>query len=156
MADDARCSGARLALMWRRRAALGVLSAWGLVSLARLTRIIEPADTPPGAELAPLLDFLRAQIPPTDGYLFILPGEFGTDTGVGQRLRYELYPRAYDDVRASQDESSIRQLMQGERLRFIVVPDANQYPPTYWLRQPHDWLKRIDFDSARYLLEVVS
>ncbi|MCA1646470.1 MAG: hypothetical protein LC797_13775 [Chloroflexi bacterium] len=142
--------------MWRRRAALGVIGAWALVALARAPRLIEPAEAPPGVELAPLLDFLRVQIPPTDGYLFILPGEFGTDTGVGQRLRYELYPRPYDDVRAAPDESTIRQLTQVEGLRFIVVPDANGYPPTYWLRQPRDWLKRIDFDAARYLLQVVA
>jgi hypothetical protein len=142
--------------MWRRRAALGVLGAWGLVSLARASRLVEPAETPPGDALAPLLGFLKAQIPPTDGYLFVLPGELGTDSGVGQRLRYELYPRVYDDVRASQDESGIRQVVRDGGLRFIVVPDANQYPPTYWLRQPRDWLNRIDFDAERYLLQVVA
>jgi hypothetical protein len=142
--------------MWRRRAALAVIGAWGLVSLSRLTRLVEPAERPPGAELAPVLDFLRAQIPPTDGYLFVLPGEFGTDTGVGPRLRYELYPRPYDDVRASQDEPSIRELMHRAGLRFIVVADARQYAETYWLRQPRAWLKRIDFDAERYVLEVVS
>lgn len=103
-----------------------------------------------------MLDFLKAQIAPTDGYLFVLPGEFGSDTGVEKRLRYELYPRPYDDVRASQDEASIRQLMRGEGLRFIVVTDARQYEPTSWLRQPRDWLRRIDFDAQRYLLEVVA
>jgi len=142
--------------MWRRRAAFGLLGAWGLLSLARLTRLVEPAERPPGAELAPMLDFLKAQIAPTDGYLFVLPGEFGTDSGVEKRLRYELYPRPYDDVRASQDEASIRQLMRSEGLRFIVVPDARQYDPTSWLRQPRDWLQRIDFDADRYLLEVVA
>jgi hypothetical protein len=142
--------------MWRRRAALGVIGAWGLVSLARLTRLSAPAETPPGSELAPMLDFLRAHIPPADGYLFVLPGELGTDTGVEKRLRYELYPRPYDDVRASQDEASIRQLIGSEGLRFIVVADAGQYAPTSWLRQPRDWFKRIDFDTDRYLLEVLS
>jgi hypothetical protein len=142
--------------MWRRRAALGVIGAWGLVSLARVTRLVEPAEAPPGAELGPMLDFLRAQIAPIDGYLFVLPGEFGTDSGVEKRLRYELYPRPYDDVRASQDEASIRQLMRSEGLRFIVVADARQYAPTSWLRQPRDWLRRIDFDAQRYLLEVVT
>jgi hypothetical protein len=144
--------------MWRRRAAFGIIGAWGLVSLARLTRLVEPAETPPGVELGSMLDFLKAQIAPTDGYLFVLPGEFGsgTDTGVEKRLRYELYPRAYDDVRASQDEASIRQLMRSEGLRFVVVADARQYDPTSWLRQPRDWLKRIDFDTQRYLLEVVA
>lgn len=142
--------------MWRRRTAFGVIGAWGLVSLARLTRLVEPAETPPGAELGPLLDFVRAHIASSDGYLFVLPGEFGTDTGVEKRLRYELYPRPYDDVRASQDEASIRQLMRSEGLRFVVVADARQYEPTSWLRQPPDWLKRIDFDAQRYLLEVVA
>src|SRR5579859_5375286 len=116
--------------MWRRRAALGVVGAWGLLGLARLSRLIESPEPPPGADLGPMLDFLRAQIPPSDGYLFVLPGQFGADTGVGQRLRYELYPRPYDDVRAaSQDEASIRQLMSSAGLRFIVVADARQYPP---------------------------
>jgi hypothetical protein len=142
--------------MWRRRAAFGVIGAWALVSLTRLTRLVGPPDTPPGAELGPLLDFLRTHLKPTDGYLFVLPGEFGTDTGVEKRLRYELYPRPYDDVRASQDEASIRQLMRSEGLRYIVVADARQYGPTSWLRQPRDWLRRIDFDAQRYLLEVVT
>src|SRR6266851_1712620 len=142
--------------MWRRRRAFGVIGAWGLVGLARLTRLVEPAEAPPGAELGPLFDFFRAHIASSDGSLFVLPGEFGTDTGVEKRLRYELYPRPYDDVRASQDEASIRQLMRSERLRFIVVPDARQYDPTSWLRQPRAWLQRIDFDADRYLLEVVS
>ena len=144
--------------MWRRRAAFGIIGAWGLVSLARLTRLVEPAETPPGAELGPMLEFLRAQIAPTDGYLFVLPGELGsgTDTGVEKRLRYELYPRRYDDVRASQGEPSIRQLISREGLRFIVVADARQYEPTSWLRQPRDWLRRIDFDAQSYLLEVVA
>ena len=136
----------------------GVIGAWGLVSLARLTRLVEPAETPPGAELGPVLDFVRAQIPPSEGYLFVLPGEFGSgsDAGVEKRLRYELYPRPYDDVRASQDEASIRQLMASEGLRFIVVADARQYEPTSWLRQPRDWLRRIDFDAQSYLLEVIA
>ena len=103
-----------------------------------------------------MLAFLRTQIPATDGYLFVLPGEFGTDTGVEKRLRYELYPRPYDDVRASQDEASIRQLMASEGLRFIVVADASQYPSTSWLRQARDWLRRIDFDAERYVLRVVA
>jgi hypothetical protein len=142
--------------MWRRRAALGVLAVWGLVSLARLSLIVAPADKPPGGDLGPLLGFARAQIPPNTGYLFVAPTEFGADTGIGQRLRYELYPRPYDDVRASQDEASIRQLMQTEGLAFIVVPDANQYPPSHWLRQPRAWLRRIELDANRYVLEMVS
>src|SRR5439155_23837285 len=120
--------------------------------------LIAPVETPPGAELGPMLAFLRAQIAPSDGYLFVLPGGLGSgsDTGVEKRLRYELYPRPYGDVRAPKDEASIRQLMHSEALRFIVVADASQYDPTYWLRQPRDWLRRIDFDAQRYLLEVVA
>src|ERR671936_2106238 len=108
-------------MRWRRRAVLGVLGLWGLVSLARLSRLVEPAEAPPGqAELAPALEFLRATIPREAGYLFVEPGEFGSDTGVGQRLRYELYPRTYDDVRASVEEGEVRQLMRAEGLRFVV------------------------------------
>jgi hypothetical protein len=140
---------------WRRRTALGVLGVWGLVSLARLTLLVEPPDLPPGADIVPALDFFRASIPATAGYLFVEPGAFGTDTGVGQRLRYELYPRTYDDVRAEVDEVAVRQLMQTEGLLYVVVPDASQYPPESWLRQPRTWLRRIDLDSNRYVLATV-
>jgi hypothetical protein len=143
-------------VMWRRRAALGVLGLWGLVSVARLTRLVEPPEVAPGQELVPLLDFLRRTIPPEAGYLYVLPGAFGTDTGTGPRLRYELFPRRYDDIRVSEDESKIQQLMHQTGLRFVVVPDATQYGASSWLRQPRDWLRRIDFDADRYLLEAVS
>jgi hypothetical protein len=142
--------------LWRRRAALGVLGIWGLVSLARLSRLVEPADPPPGAELATAFDFFRASIPATAGYLYVDPGPFGTDTGDGPRLRYELYPRTYDDVRAAVDESEVRQLIASEGLAYVVVPDATQYAPASWLRQPRDWLRRIELDANRYVLAVVA
>jgi hypothetical protein len=141
--------------MWRR-GALGVMGVWALVGLARATRLIEPPETPPGQELVQILDFLKQNIPKDAGYLYVLPGAFGTDTGTGPRLRYELYPRRYDDIRASVDEARIRELVQATNLRFVVVPDASQYAETSWLRQPRDWLRRTSFDANRYLLEVVS
>jgi hypothetical protein len=142
--------------MWRRRAALGVLGVWGLVSVARLSRLIEPPAPPPGQEVVPLLDFLRATIPVNAGFLYVLPGEFGTDTGTAPRLRYELYPRRYDDVRSGVDESTIRELMHTTGLGYIVVTDASQYPLTSWLRQPRDWVRRVEFDADRYVLAVVA
>jgi hypothetical protein len=137
---------------WRRRSAIAVLGVWGLVSVARLSRLIEPPVSAPGAELASALDFFRANIPVGAGYLFVEPGAFGTDTGVGQRLRYELYPRTYDDVRADVDERDVQQLMRKEGLEFVVVPDARQYAPESWLREPRDWLRRIELDAERYVL----
>jgi len=155
--------GARLAgvsdqrprLRWRRRAALGVLGAWGLLSVARLSRLIEPPEAPPGREVVPALEFFRATIPRDAGYLFVEPGAFGADTGAGQRLRYELYPRTYDDVRASADEASVRQLMRDQGLGYVVVADASQYAEGSWLRAPRDWLRRIELDADRYVLQVV-
>jgi hypothetical protein len=140
---------------WRRRAALGVLGAWGLLGVARLSRLVEPPELAPGADLVPALDFFRASIPAGAGYLFVEPGAFGTDTGAGQRLRYELYPRTYDDVRADVDEETVRQLMRAESLGFVVVPDASQYSPESWLRQPRDWLRRVELDANRYVLAAV-
>ncbi|HEV7666671.1 MAG TPA: hypothetical protein VGQ62_24260 [Chloroflexota bacterium] len=143
--------------MWRRRAALGVLGVAVVVSVARVTLLVGPGEVPPGREIEPLLGQLRAAIPPDAGYLLVLPGEFGTDTGVAPRLRYELFPRRYDDVRASVDEGTIRQLMSREGLRFVVVPDAAQYDATSWLRQPRDWLRRapLDGNETSYVLEVI-
>ena len=142
--------------VWRRRTAFGVVGVWALVSLARLTRLVEPPEEPPGQELLPTLEFFRTTIPTTAGYLFVEPGEFGTDTGLGQRLRYELYPRAYDKVRPSVDLVSVRELMRREALDFVVVPDARLYAPSFWLSQPQDWLRRIELDSNRFVLAVVS
>lgn len=134
---------------------LGVLALWLIVSVARLTRLVEPAETPPGQEAVPALDFFRAEIPSFGRYLFVLPGEFGSDTGMGPRLRYELYPRVYDDVRASQDVQLVHELMDKGAFRYIVVPDASAYPADHWLRNPPTWLRRVDFDANRYVLEVV-
>lgn len=133
-----------------------MLGVWGLASLVRLSRLVEPPAAPPGSELGPqLLDFLRRAIPPDAGYLFVEPNAFGADTGTGQRLRYELYPRAYDDIRLSVDEATVRQQMQSEHLTFVVVADATQYPADSWLRQPRDWVRRVELDATRYVLAVV-
>ncbi|HEY3058716.1 MAG TPA: hypothetical protein VGL99_07055 [Chloroflexota bacterium] len=150
--------------MWRQRLGLIVVAVWLVVSLARLTKLVEPAEVPPGQEAAPTFGFFKQHIPATAGYLFVLPGEFGTDTGLGPRLRYELYPRTYDDIRASQDEQAVRDLMRRMNLRYVVVPDATLYPASHWTRQPTDWLKRTNFDADRptgpaldtYVLEVTS
>jgi hypothetical protein len=142
-------------MVWRRRAALGVLGLWAALSLVRLSRLVEPGEGGPGQELATMLEFLKATIPPEAGYLFVEPGEFGSDTGVGQRLRYELYPRIFDDVRASRDEAGVRQLMRQAGLGYIVVADADQYPATSYVRGPRDWLRRIELDARRYVLLVV-
>jgi hypothetical protein len=141
--------------MWRRRAALGVLAIWGAVALARVTRLVEPPEPPPAQNLRPLLDFFRTIIPPDAAFLFVEPGAFGSDSGMGQRLRYELYPRQYDDLREPQDEAAVRQLIQTEKLSYVVVPDATQYAPTSWLRQPRDWLQRIEHEPNSYILAVV-
>jgi hypothetical protein len=134
---------------------LGVLGIWGLVSLTRLSLLVESPEPPPGAQLSSALDFFRASIPADAGYLFVEPGPFGSDTGTGQRLRYELYPRVYDDVRADLDEAQVRQLMQAEGLAYVVVPEASQYPSESWLRQPRPWLRRIELDPDRYVLAAV-
>jgi hypothetical protein len=143
-------------MKWRRRAVFTVAGLWSVVCVARLSRLGEPPESPPGDELVPLLDFLRQTIPPDAGYLLVLPGAFGTDTGTAPRLRYELAPRPYDDIRADVDEAQAHQLMTAEGLRYVVVPDATLYPTTSWLREPRPWLRQLPFDTNRYVLEVVA
>ena len=140
--------------MWRQRLALGLIVLWAVIGTARLSRVLEAPESPPGASLVPLVPFLRDTIPPTAGYLYVLPTRFGEDTGDGPRLRYELYPRTYDDIRFDVDETSVRSLMQREHLTYIVVPDATRYSPTHWLRMVPSWLRRIDFDADSYVLEA--
>jgi hypothetical protein len=139
-------------MSWRQRAVLSVFGAWALLSVVRLGRVVEPAERPPGQTLAPFVAFFRATIPPDAGYLFVL----AEDNGDAQRLRYELYPRSYDKLRSVEDESSARQLTLAEGLGFVVVPDARLYPPASWLRQPRDWLRRIELDANTYVLELVT
>ena len=134
-----------------------VLGVWALVSLVHLARVlVGPSDAPPGQNLGAFVAFAEQTIPPDAGYLYVQPGEFsaGTDTGDDPRLRYELWPRRYDDVRASEDEARVHDLLRREGLGYVVVPDASAYPPTHWLRQPRDWLRRIDLDQQRYILVV--
>jgi hypothetical protein len=138
-----------------RLVAAGVLALWTLVSLAHLTRLADRAEMPPGQDLLAFLAFAEQAIPTDAGYLYVQPGEFGADTGDGPRLRYELYPRRYEDVRASEDEVSVRELLRREGLGFIVVPDAATFPATHWLQQPRDWLRRLELDGKRYVLAVV-
>jgi hypothetical protein len=142
--------------MWRQRLGLLVLAAWLVVCVARLSVLAAPPETPPGQAAQPTFDFLRASVPSTAGYLYVLPGEFGQDTGLGPRLRYELYPRVYDDVRASQDEQFVRDLMRRENLRYVVVPDAAEYPADHWTRAPRTWLSRTSLDANSYVLEAAS
>ena len=140
---------------WRSVAALVVLGVWALVSMAHLVRVLAgPSAPPPGQDLGAFVPFAEQVIPPDAGYLYLQSGEFGTDTGDGPRLRYELYPRRYDDVRASADEASVHDLVRREGLDYVVVPDASAYPPTHWVRQPRDWLRRVDLDGQRYVLVV--
>jgi hypothetical protein len=148
---------ARLARPVPRRSlgAVLVLGVWGLVSLVHLARVlVGPTDSPPGQDLGAFLPFAAQVIPSDAGYLYVQPGEFGTDTGDGPRLRYELYPRRYDDIRATEDETAVRDLLRRENLGYVVVPDAGAYPPDHWLRQPRDWLRRVDLDERRYVLVV--
>jgi hypothetical protein len=140
--------------VWLRRLAMLALAVWVGVAVVRLSRLVEPPDTPPGQESVSMLPFLRQTIPSQAGYLYVEPGEFGTDSGTGIRLRYELYPRIYDDTRAAVDESSVRDLMRRQNLQYVVVVDALQYPADHWLRQPRDWLRRIELDANRYVLEA--
>ena len=103
-----------------------------------------------------MLEFFRSTIPVTAGYMFVLPGPFGTDTGIGPRLRYELYPRRYAELRFSTGESAIRQRMTDDDLAYVVVPALDQYPTTSWLREGRSWLQRIDFDVNTCVLAAVS
>jgi hypothetical protein len=141
----------------RQLGAAVVLGLWALISLVHLVRVLAgPSDAPPGQGLDAFTAFAERTIPPEAGYLYVQPGEFGTDTGDGPRLRYELWPRRYDDVRASEDEANVRDLLRREGLDYVVVPDASAYPPTHWVRQPRDWLRRVDLDGQQYILAVTS
>lgn len=151
-----RRPGARLATVrWRRRGVVGLLALGGGLSLVRAARLVEPTGPRPGAEIEPLLRFLRAAIPEQDGYLYVLPTAFGSDTGTAPRLRYELFPRRYDDVRTDVGVAAVRDLMSSEGLRYVVVPDARQYPEGSWVRQPPDWLQPIAFDASSYVLRRI-
>jgi hypothetical protein len=107
---------------------------------------------PPGAAVVPSLDFFRIQIPANAAYLYVLPGDSGTDTGTGLRLRYELFPRTYENARVADAETSVQALTRNRGIRYIVVPDASAYASTLWLRQERPWFERVQLDAAEYVL----
>jgi hypothetical protein len=137
---------------WRTLAAVAVLGVWALVSVGQLSRLSEPAPVSPGAVVVPSLGFFRAQVPDDAAYLYVLSGDNGSDTGAGLRLRYELFPRFYENARVSDDEASVRTLMRNRGIRYIVVPYASAYPPTLWLRQERPWFRRVQLDRGDYVL----
>jgi hypothetical protein len=136
---------------WQRTAALVVVAVWAIVALARLTRLVEPAEVPIGEEVASFVAFAAQTIPADGGYLYVQPTEFGSDSGVAPRLRYELHPRRYEDIRASEDEAAARQVMARNRLRYVVVPQAHLLPPSHWARQAPGW-SRTDLSGDAYVL----
>ena len=46
--------------------------------------------------------------------------------------------------------------MRARNLTYVVVPDARQYSEGSWLRQPRDWLRRINFATNQYVLQVMA
>lgn len=137
----------------RRRAALAVvLGLWLLLALARLTRLVEPPEPPPGELVRPFVAFAREAIPPGEGYLFLEPR--GPQRPEVPRLRYELYPRRFQNASVDADEATVQALLAREGRRFIAVPAASLYPPDHWVRGSRPWFRRLELDRERYVLVV--
>src|SRR5688500_11362980 len=94
---------------WRQHVALVALGVWVLVSLARLTRLVEPPEVPTGEGVAAFVPFAPETIPEHALYLCVQPVAFGAGSGIGPGLRDELYARPYEDLRAAEEEAAARQ-----------------------------------------------
>lgn len=136
----------------RRQIAGAVVGLWLLLSLARLSRLVEPPEPPPGELVRPFVAFARQTIPPGAGYLFLEPR--GPQRPEVPRLRYELYPRRFQNAPVDADEASVQALLAREGRRFIAVPAASLYPPGHWVRGSRPWFRRVELDPERYVLVV--
>ena len=137
-----------------RGLAIGVLVLWAGLCLARLSLLVAPAPPAPGEYpgLERFLAFTEAVIPPDAGYLHVGPA--GLDTGIGPRLRYELYPRVYTGLPDEAGEAAAQTVIRAEGLRYVVVAQARSYPAQSWLRQERPWFRRLSLDEDDYLLLV--
>ncbi len=136
----------------RRGLILATLVAWAVVGSARLSQLVAPPRAPVGSEADAILPFAREVIPQDAAYLYLEPNAFGSETGIGPRLRYELYPRRYDDLSGPTDEATVRALARQDGAAYVVVPDASLYPPDSFLRQSRPWFRRVSLDATRYVL----
>lgn len=143
--------------LFRQHGRLGfVLALWALLALARLSWLVAPPDPRPASSADQFITFAQMVIPSGAAYLYVQPGTFGEDTDVEPRLRYDLYPRVFDDVRLDQGQDAVRALAASESARYIVVPNAADYPADSWLRQDEPWFTRVSLDPARYVLVLTS
>ncbi len=140
----------------RRSALVLFVVAWSALSLVRLSRLVEPAEVPIGEIVRPFIPFALEVVPEGAAYVYVEPRAYGGETGVGPRLRYELYPRRYDDLSGLPDEASVRLLARRNGAQYIVVPDAALYPADYFLLQPRPWFRRVALDARRFVLVVDS
>lgn len=142
--------------VWRRRAGVGVLSLWLLVSVARLSVLLDSPGEPIGAGVEPFLPFARETLPLDARYLFVDPTQYGGDPGLGPRLRYELLPRYFENVDALASLEEVRAVMERANLQYVVVPARQHFPRGHWLRSDQPGFERIRLDSEREILRVRS
>lgn len=140
--------------VWRRRAGLGVLLLWIVVSLARLSLLLESPGEPIGEGVEPFLPFAREVLPPDARYLFVDPTHYGGDPGLGPRLRYELLPRYLESVDALASLDEVRAVMERANLQYVVVPARQHFPRGHWLRSDQPEFERIRLDSEREILRL--
>ncbi len=131
---------------------LATVVVWVVLGGARVTRLPGPPETPVGERAAGIVPFAREVIPQDAAYLYVEPDASAPQSGLGPRLRYELYPRGYDDLAGSMDEEAVRRLARQNGARFIVVPDAGLYPAGSFLREARPWFRRVALDDSRYVL----
>ncbi len=139
---------------WQRIAAGLVLLLWIVVSVARLTKLIEAPEVPVGEDVRRFVTFAQAVIPEDAAYLYVEPRAYGTETGIGPRLRYELFPRRYDDISGPTSEQAVRDLARQDGARYILVPDASSLPADHFLLGSAPWFHRVQLDANRYVVLV--
>lgn len=145
--------GSRRFTLWQV-AALALVAVWGVLGAARLSRLVGPPSPPPGQSYLPFIRFAEGLVPPAASYLYAQPTEFGGDTGVEPRIRYELFPRRYDDIRPHVTAEEALALVRREGAAFVLVPQADLFASGHWVRGQLPWFTRDVYRPSQYVLVV--
>ncbi|MBI4494443.1 MAG: hypothetical protein HY690_16800 [Chloroflexi bacterium] len=95
--------------------------------------------------------FVQTQVPSTVAYLYQEPW----GAGRAHRLRYELYPRRYEELPSEAPEAEVRAFVRTRGIGYILVLDSSLYATGSWALEARPWFQRVELSPTSFVLKVV-